>query len=332
MARVSTTLDDSGFQLADVVIEAVVENMAVKRKVLHALESQVRPECILATNTSALSIAQMGEALDDPGRLVGMHFFNPVHRMPLVEVVVAPRTRPEAVSAVVGLARQLGKTPVVVRDAPGFLVNRILAPFMNECSLLFEEGQDVEHLDRAMRRFGMPMGPFELIDEVGADVAAEVGRTLHTELGDRMRPAELAGRLVQAGELGRKSGGGMYRYEGKKRRPRPQLWRSLRSQASAAPLPDAAIQERVFGLMINEAARCLDEEVVSSAADLDLALVFGIGFPPFRGGLLRHADTLGITNLVKQLERLEREAGSRFAPCAKLRRMAEPGETFHAAR
>ncbi len=330
LARISTTLDYSGFRLADVVIEAVVERMDVKRRVLQETEAEVRPECVLATNTSALSVTQMGAGLRDPGRLVGLHFFNPVHRMPLVEIVRGEQTRPETVATVLALARLLGKTPVIVRDAPGFLVNRILAPFLNEASFLFEAGQDIEHLDRAMRRFGMPMGPFELIDEVGTDVAAEVGRTLHEGLGERMRPAALAARLVEARRLGRKSGAGVYRYEGKKRRPEPELWVTLRGRPGASPLPESAVQERIFALMINEAARCLDERIAASAGDMDLALVFGIGFPPFRGGLLRYADTLGIATLVRELERLERDVGPRFAPCARLRRMADTGETFHA--
>ncbi len=203
MARITTTLDYSGFRLAAVVIEAVVEKMDVKRHVLREIESQVTPDCVLATNTSALSVTQMAEALAVPGRLVGMHFFNPVHRMPLVEVIASKHSQPEAVAAVVALARRLGKTPVVVQDSPGFLVNRIQAPKLNESANLFEAGQDVERLDRAMRAFGMPMGAFELIDEVGADVAHEVGRTLHAGLGERMRPAPLTERRLAAGRLGR---------------------------------------------------------------------------------------------------------------------------------
>jgi 3-hydroxyacyl-CoA dehydrogenase/enoyl-CoA hydratase/3-hydroxybutyryl-CoA epimerase len=332
LARITTTLDYSGFGLADLVIEAVVERMDVKQRVLHDLESEVREDCILATNTSALSVTEMASALRDPGRLAGMHFFNPVHRMPLVEVIVSSHTRPATVATVVALARKLGKTPIVVRDAPGFLVNRILAPFMNEASVLFEEGQDVLHLDRAMRSFGMPMGPFELIDEVGADVACEAGRTLHAGLGERMRPAALAARLVDARRLGRKTGSGMYRYAGKRRRPDRALWPTLRDRGAAPPLPPSVVQERVFSAMINEAARCLDEGIVATAADLDLALVFGIGFPPFRGGLLRYADAQGIDTVVRGLERLENDVGPRFAPCSRLRRMADVGETFHGGR
>ncbi|UCE03878.1 MAG: enoyl-CoA hydratase/isomerase family protein [Candidatus Latescibacterota bacterium] len=331
MAHISTTLDYSGFALADVVVEAVVEKMEIKKSVLQEVESHVRPGCILATNTSALSVTEMAQALRDPGRLVGMHFFNPVHRMPLVEVVRSEHSRPEAVSTVVALARRLGKTPVIVRDAPGFLVNRILAPFLNESSLLFEEGEGIERLDAIMRRFGMPMGPFELIDEVGTDVAHKVGVTLHEGLGERMKPAGLAGKLVEAGRLGRKGNVGVYRYVDRRRRPDRAHWNTLRHAGSTRYASDVLL-DRVLGLMINEAARCLEEGIVSDARELDLALVFGIGFPPFRGGLLRYADERGVGEIVARLHELERELGPRFAPCEMLLRLAADAARFHPDR
>ncbi len=330
MALISTTLGYDGFSLADVVVEAVVENLNVKRKVLGELESHVRSNCVIATNTSALSVTRMAESLRDPGRLLGMHFFNPVHRMPLVEIVTTESTRPEALSTVLSLARRLGKTPVVVRDAPGFLVNRILAPFMNESSILFEEGVAVETLDRAMRDSGMPMGPFELIDEIGTDVAEKVGHILHEGLGEHMKPSTLAGRLVQAGRLGKKSGAGMYRYEDGKRKPDGSFWDGLRDGKRTTTSHDAeTLRDRVFGLMLNEAARCLDEGVVHSPGELDLALVFGIGFPPFRGGLLRDADVRGLETWVRRLDELAERFGGRFEPCERLRRMAAAGATFY---
>jgi 3-hydroxyacyl-CoA dehydrogenase / enoyl-CoA hydratase / 3-hydroxybutyryl-CoA epimerase len=334
-ALVSTTLAYDGFHLADTVVEAVVEKLDVKRAVLQELELHVRPDCVLATNTSALSIARLAEGLRAPGRLVGMHFFNPVHRMPLVEVVVGPETRPEAVSTVVALARRLGKTPIVVQDAPGFLVNRILAPYMNESARLFEAGADIAAVDALLRRFGMPVGPFELLDEVGADIACEVGDTMHAGFGERMQPAALAQRLVQAGRLGRKSGAGVYLWQGgrgrpgSRKRPDPGFWRTLREQPAGTPPSPETILDRVLGLMVNEAARCLEEGVVASAEDVDLALVFGIGFPPFRGGLLRWADARGIGPLVEQLQAFAREVGPRYSPCARLLAMAAVGETFY---
>ena len=217
---------------------------------------------------------------------------------------------------------------MVVRDAPGFLVNRVLAPFMNESSILFEEGVGVETLDRAMRTYGMPMGPFELIDEIGTDVAEKVGHILHEGLGEHMKPSTLAGRLVQSGRLGKKSGAGMYRYEDGKRKADASFWDGLR-EGKRASHDVETLRDRVFGLMLNEAARCLDEAVVQSPGELDLALVFGIGFPPFRGGLLRDADVRGLDNWVQRLDDLAARFGPRFEPCERLRQMAAAGATFY---
>jgi 3-hydroxyacyl-CoA dehydrogenase/enoyl-CoA hydratase/3-hydroxybutyryl-CoA epimerase len=330
MAHISATTDYTGFRLADVVIEAVVENMDIKKTVLRELEKETRDSCVLATNTSALSVTEMASAVQDPSRVLGMHFFNPVHRMPLVEIITTEHTNPRAVSTVLALARRLRKTPVLVKDGPGFLVNRILAPYMNESSRLFEEGQDLERLEKLFKRYGMPMGPFELLDEIGTDVAAKVGDILHRGLGERMAPASLATMLMQQKRLGRKNGLGVYRYAGKagrERKAETALWKSLQASRGER-LDDDILVDRVIGLMLNEAARCLEEGIVDSAADLDLALVFGIGFPPFRGGLLRDADARGIPAWVERLRQLEERFGSRFAPCQRLLDMAARGETF----
>ena len=330
MAHISATLDYTGFNLADVVIEAVVENMDVKKSVLQELERETRDSCVLATNTSALSITEMATALQDPSRLLGMHFFNPVHRMPLVEIIATEHTSPRAVSTVLALARRLRKTPVLVKDGPGFLVNRVLAPYMNESSRMFEEGQNLPRIEKLCKRYGMPMGPFELLDEIGTDVASKVGDILHRGLGERMAPAALATSLAKQERLGRKNGIGVYRYAGKGGRDRQAdeaAWKALQS-ASGEHLDDDTLVDRVIGLMLNEAARCIDEGIVASAEDLDLALVFGIGFPPFRGGLLRDADARGIPLWVERLRQLEQRFGPRFAPCQLLVDMAARGETF----
>jgi 3-hydroxyacyl-CoA dehydrogenase/enoyl-CoA hydratase/3-hydroxybutyryl-CoA epimerase len=332
MAHITATLDDTGFQLCDVVIEAVVENLDIKRKVLSGLEKSVREETVLATNTSSLSIAAISESLRHPERCLGMHFFNPVHRMPLVEIVITGRTDARAVARTLALARQMGKTPVLVHDGPGFLVNRILAPYLNESGWLFEAGADVVGLDRTMRRFGMPMGPFELLDEIGTDVAHKVGDVLHAGLGDVARPSPLAGKLHDVGRLGKKSGKGMYVYSGRDRRERhadAEFWRTLRPAGTAsAPPADDEMRDRIFGLMLNEACRCLDEGIIGSAGELDLALVYGIGFPPFRGGLLKYADTRGLPAWADRLREFESRLGPRFAPTERLVRMAASGERF----
>jgi 3-hydroxyacyl-CoA dehydrogenase len=332
MAHISATFDDSGFGLCDVVIEAVVENLDIKRKVLQQMEAAVTEDCVLATNTSSLSIAAIATGLRHPERCLGMHFFNPVHRMPLVEIVRTAATDPRAVARTLQLGRQMGKTPVLVSDGPGFLVNRVLAPYMNEAAWMFEEGLDPVALDRLLKRFGMPMGPFELLDEVGTDVADKAGKVLHEGLGERAAPAPLAGKLHSAGRLGRKSGRGVYIYNkksGRGRRADPNSWRTLRTTGKGgAAMSDDAILDRVFGRMIDEATRCLDEGIIGSAGELDLALVYGIGFPPFRGGLLKYADARGLPALVGALREFESRLGPRFAPSNRLERMAASGERF----
>jgi 3-hydroxyacyl-CoA dehydrogenase/enoyl-CoA hydratase/3-hydroxybutyryl-CoA epimerase len=330
MARISASMDYTGFGLCDLVVEAVVENLDIKRRVLGELEAQVKPDCVLATNTSSLSIAALADGLRRPERVVGMHFFNPVHRMPLVEIVLGPRTAPETVARTLALARQMGKTPVVVQDGPGFLVNRVLAPYLNESGWMFDAGADPQAVDRACRKFGMPMGPFELLDEIGADVAHKVGDVLHAGLGDRLAPSPLAARLHEAGRLGKKTQRGVYVYAGRKRRPDVDAWRRLRSGAGGAttPVDDAEVIDRLLLLMINEATRCLDEGIAACAEDVDLALVFGIGFPPFRGGLLQYVQTRGLAPLVERSRELEARFGPRFAPSDRLVRMAASGARF----
>jgi 3-hydroxyacyl-CoA dehydrogenase/enoyl-CoA hydratase/3-hydroxybutyryl-CoA epimerase len=330
MACITASMDYSGFGLCDVVIEAVVESLEVKRAVLGDLEQHVKPDCVLATNTSSLSIDEIAARAQRPDRVLGMHFFNPVHRMPLVEIVRGKKTSSEAVARTLALTRALGKTPVIVRDGPGFLVNRVLAPYLNESAWMFDEGADPAHVDALFRRFGMPMGPFELLDEIGSDVAHKVGTVLHAGLGDRMRPAPLAGRLHEAGALGKKTQRGMYAYDGKRsrqRKPDPAFWSTLRG-ASVFECSDTDALDRVLTAMVNEAARCLDDDIVDNPADLDLALIFGIGYPPFRGGLLQYWDTRGIPTLVDRLRELTCRYGSRFTPADRLIRMVGSGERF----
>ncbi len=331
MALISGTTDLSGVGTADVVVEAVVERLDVKRKVLADLEARAGKGAILATNTSSLSIDELAKGLKRPERLAGMHFFNPVHRMPLVEIVRGHKTSPETVERLAALAIKMGKTPVVTRDAPGFLVNRILGPCLNEAGHLLDESWEVAAVDRAWRDFGMPMGPFRLIDEIGIDVVRHAGEALAKGLGARLTPAPALLALAESGRLGRKNGRGFYRYrDGRK----PRFDRSVDADigwSGPGPRGDPAIvRERLVLAMINEAARVLQEGVVDSAADVDLGMVMGAGFPPFRGGLLRYADTRGAASLVRDLETLRDRWGARFEPAALLVRLAESGERFHA--
>ncbi len=328
MARILPTLELSGFAQADAAIEAVVEDLDVKRRVFAELEVRMRPDALLATNTSSLSVDALAEGLQHPGRFVGFHFFNPVHKMPLVEVVRGARTSDAALVTAVGLARRLGKTPVVVKDSPGFVVNRILMPYLREAMHLFEEGFAVADVDASMRAFGMPMGPFEVVDEVGLDVAHKVAGVLSAAFPTRMQPAPLLEKLVAAGRLGRKSGTGFYRHAGRKRTPDPMVSALLGQAASRRPGSLEQLSERMALAMVNEGARCLEEGVVADAGAVDTAMIFGAGFPPYRGGVLRWADATGLPHVVERLRALRAEKGERFEPCALLVTKAERGGSF----
>jgi len=328
VALLSGGVDWAGFRRADLVIEAVFEDLAVKHDVFRALEEQVRDDCVLASNTSTIPIARIAAALRAPERLVGMHFFSPVEKMPLLEVIVADGTAPWATATAVTFGRRMGKTVVVVRDAPGFWVNRILAPYLNEAGRLVMDGADIGYVDRAMKAYGFPVGPITLLDEVGLDVGLKASSVLHEAFGERMAPVGGLDALVQAGRLGRKSGRGFYRYERGRRRGVDGSARALIGAATAAaPVPDVA--DRLVYAMLNEAARALDEGVVRRARDGDIAAIFGIGFPPFRGGPLRTLDRIGAVRAVETLRRLEQAHGPRFAPAPVLVRHAERGTGFY---
>jgi 3-hydroxyacyl-CoA dehydrogenase/enoyl-CoA hydratase/3-hydroxybutyryl-CoA epimerase len=259
-----------------------------------------------------------------------MHFFSPVDRMPLLEVIVTEHTAPWVTTTAVAFGRRMGKTVIVVQDRPGFWVNRILAPYLNEAGRLLEEGVPVEVLDATMVRFGFPVGPITLLDEVGLDVAEKSSHVLHEAFGDRLAPAPGIKELVASGRLGRKNGRGFYRYEGGKRRgPDPEVFRMIATRTGSEVAPEE-VEARMVYALLNEAVRGLDEQVVRSARDGDIGAVFGIGYPAFRGGPLRYLDALGAARAVERLETLERRCGSRFAPAPALRRMAETGGRFHA--
>ncbi len=334
-ALIAPTLDYSGFRRTDLVIEAVVENLNVKRQVLGELEAQVRDDCVIGSNTSSLSIADMAAALRRPERFLGIHFFNPVHRMRLIEVVRGPATNAQAISTAFELSKRMGKVPVVVGDCPGFLVNRILMPYLGEGCLLLEEGHPIELVDRAMLNFGMPMGPIELLDEIGLDVASHVSRILARAYGERVVASGILDRLVTQGRLGKKNGLGFYRYLSGKRRTAPEVQAVIESTPRSVPAvqaPTVNLPERLVLPMVNEAARCLMEGIVSSPADVDLALVLGTGFPPFRGGLLRYADALEIGAVVERLTSLAAEGRPRYEPAPLLIDMARQGRRFYADR
>jgi len=333
MALVSGSLDYSGFGAVDLVVEAIVENMEVKHAVLRETEDRVSRECVLATNTSSLSVESMASSLQHPERFCGMHFFNPVHRMPLVEIVRGSRTSDATIATVYALALALGKVPVVVRDGPGFLVNRILAPYLNEAGWLLGDGASIERIDAAAREFGMPMGPLRLIDEVGIDVSSHAGAVMHAALGDRLRPAPVLEALGRTKRLGRKGGVGFYRYEeGKEKGVDPDVYRQLDLDPPWRKVPDAReIRQRLVSQMINEAARALGDGIVGRAGQVDLAMVMGTGFPPFRGGLLRFADTMHTKGVLDIIQGLAERHGDRFAPAPLLKELAGRDRRFYDA-
>jgi 3-hydroxyacyl-CoA dehydrogenase/enoyl-CoA hydratase/3-hydroxybutyryl-CoA epimerase len=330
--QISPALDYDGFKSTNAVIEAIVENMDVKKKVLADLENYVKPDCIVASNTSSLSISKMQEALKHPDRFVGMHFFNPVSKMPLVEVIRGEKSSDEAVSTIFQFSKQLGKTPIVVKDAPGFLVNRLLAPYLNEAAFMLSEGVPIEDLDRVMLKFGMPMGPVELIDEVGIEVGAKVAHILNDAFGARMEPSPLNDKMVKEGYLGKKNGKGFYPYDAKQKRGEldPKIYEVLGVSPKTGAASDEEILERCVLVMINEASRCLAEGVVSSAEEVDLGMIMGTGFPPFRGGLLRYADTLGAKAIVERLNFYAKRFSARFAPADPIVVMAKENRAFYA--
>ncbi len=333
MSAISGTVEPTGFADTDTVIEAVVEDMKIKQAVLKEIEPLLPEDAIFATNTSSLSIDELAEVSQRPENVAGLHFFNPVHRMPLVEVIRGEKTSEETVSRLEELSRKLGKYPLRVANAPGFLVNRLLLPYLNEAAYLFEEGYRMEAIDDHAKKFGLPMGPFELMDEVGLDVGAKVAKYLHEQFGDRARPAALLKALCDDEKLlGKKGGEGFYIYkDGKKRNPNPLVFK-YGGKGSLDDNPDYWIR-RMLAPLINEAARCLDEGIIEAGWQIDIGMVFGTGFPPFRGGPLRWADSVGVDNLASFLKEQAREydgkGGERFQPSDYLTKLVEEKKGFY---
>lgn len=313
----------------DLVIEAAVENLELKTKIFARLDELAGDKTILATNTSALPISELAATTRKPERILGIHFFNPVHRMQLVEIVAARQTSPEILQRAVKFAQQIGKLPVVVKDSPGFLVNRILMPYLIEAGNLFEAGAKIEAVDEAMLDFGMPMGPLRLIDEVGVDVSLHVARTLAAHFGERMKIPTVLNKMLDAKMFGRKSGAGFYLHEkGKEARPNPGVILFVQNQG-AAGFSREELQERMTFLMVNESARCLEEQIVVQPVDVDFAMIMGTGFAPFRGGPLRYADSLGADKIVGAMENLVDRGAEHFKPCDLLKQMAVNGKKFY---
>lgn len=333
LARISGTTDFSGFAGRDLVIEAVFEDLALKQQMVADVEQHCSPHTIFASNTSSLPIGDIAARAQRPEQVIGLHFFSPVEKMPLVEVIPHQGTSEQTIATTVALAKKQGKTPVVVADKAGFYVNRILAPYINEAMRILTEGGKVDEVDRALVRFGFPVGPVQLLDEVGIDTGTKIIPVLEAAFGERFSaPDNIVTAILGDDRKGRKNGRGFYLYpaKGQKGRKRvdPAIYPLIGAGTQAATLTSQHIAERCVMLMLNEAARCFDEGVIRSARDGDIGAVFGIGFPPFLGGPFRYMDSLGAGNVVATLQRLESQYGTRFAPCEPLVRMAEEGGRF----
>lgn len=327
LAHISYTTEFNGFEHCDLALEAIVENAEAKQELYGQLEEIMDEKAIIASNTSSLSIGMLSEKMQHPERFVGMHFFNPVPRMPLVEIIPGKKTSDKTIATVVTLAKEAGKTPVVVGDCAGFLVNRILLPYINEAVRMFEEGADFERIDKLVLDFGMPMGPFVLADEVGLDVGYKVAKVLEDAYGERMQVSSILDRVYhQMQLLGKKAGKGFYIHSAKKRVANDAVKALVFSKRK---FDEQEIIDRAMLIMVNEAAMCLQEGVVKNAQYLDMAMIMGTGFPPYRGGLLKYADTLGIKSIVITLQSLAKNHGLRFEPAKLLLDMAKNGKTFY---
>ena len=329
--RISGTLDYSGFQDSDIVFEAIPENMALKQSILKELEANIPKDCIIASNTSALSISEMASVLEHPERCVGFHFFSPVHRMPLVEIIPGEKTSQESIDIALGVAKQIGKTAVIVKNCHGFLVNRILLPYVNEAVFCLQDGADMKIIDKIATNFGMPVGPLALADEVGLDVGHKVSQILADGYGNRMRVPDLFDMIKEIPDcLGKKTKLGFYAYTGKVKTPNPFVLKALKQFPKTKPKPKV-ILDRLLCIMINEAARCIEEGVIAGPSELDMAMVLGTGFPPHRGGLAYYVDTVGVETIVDTMLFLSETVSSRFYPCQLLLDMKKDKSRFYPA-
>jgi len=329
MDRLSVTTELTGFRRADLVIEAVFEDLELKRQVLAQIELATHDDCVFASNTSSLPIREIGRHARRKARVLGMHFFSPVHKMPLLEVVVTRETDAWATATAVAFGRRLGKHVIVVCDGPGFYTTRALSPYLSEAARLVEEGARIEAVDRALRAFGFPVGPIALIDEVGIDVGAKVSKILHDAFGERMAPAASMARVLEDGRQGRKNGRGFYSYDGKKRQPDESVYALLATGAERRAFETREIQDRLIFAFLNEAALCLQDGILRSPRDGDVGAIFGLGFPPFLGGPFRYLDQLGARFAVEMLEALASRHGGRFKPAALLQDKAKSGKPFY---
>ena len=327
MNRITGTTDYSGFKHIDLVIEAVFEDLALKQGMVADVEQQCQENTIFASNTSSLPISQIAANATRPENVIGLHYFSPVEKMPLVEIIPHEGTSQETIARVVNFARKQGKTPIVVKDMAGFYVNRILAPYLNEAANLMLAGEPIEKIDAALVEFGFPVGPLALLDEVGIDIGSKIAPILEKELGERFKGPDAFSRMIDSKRLGRKTGRGFYDYEKKGKKVDESVYELLGVTPNSR-LNKSEIAQRCVAQMLNEAARCLDEGIIASPRDGDIGAIFGIGFPPFLGGPFSYMDKLGTSKVSSDMSTLA-NSNAIFAPCESLVSMAESGETFY---
>jgi 3-hydroxyacyl-CoA dehydrogenase / enoyl-CoA hydratase / 3-hydroxybutyryl-CoA epimerase len=330
MALVTGGTGYEGFKNVDLVIEAVFEDLALKHRIMGEVEAVTREDCIFASNTSSIPITELARGSQRPAQVIGMHYFSPVNKMPLLEIITHPGTADWVTATCVEVGKKQGKTVIVVNDGPGFYTSRILAPYMNEAAHLLADGADIAALDKALVEFGFPVGPITLLDEVGIDVAQKVGPLMESAFGKRMAAPRALEKVVAEGRLGRKNKKGFYTYDGKKKKEVDvSVYELLPHGRNRKSLDSREMAERCTLQMVNEAVRCLGEGILRSARDGDVGAIFGLGFPPFLGGPFRYADSLGPAELLRRLEHYQDKYGERFTPAPYLLDMVKAGKTFY---
>ena len=341
LAMITGSIDYTGFKSVDIVVEAVFEDLELKQNMVLAIEENTKESTIFASNTSSLPIGNIAAKAKRPENVIGLHYFSPVDKMPLVEIIPhhsnAGRTSDKTISTTVAFAKKQGKTPIVVKDKAGFYINRILAPYMNEAAILLLAGESIDKIDKALVNFGFPVGPMQLLDEVGIDVGAKIGPILQAELGERFATPAAFDKLLDDGRLGKKAQKGFYLYGSRAKKGKKEVDESIYplfaiardGKSSTGVLAANEIAKRCTYMMLNEAARCVDEGIVRSARDGDIGAIFGIGFPPFLGGPLRYIDKIGVKSLVAQLSQWAQVHGERYTPCQALMTMAENEQSYY---
>ncbi len=327
MSRILPRVDYQGFGRVPIVIEAVFEDVGIKHQVIREVEEAGSDDLIFASNTSTIPISRLAEASKRPENMIGMHFFSPVHKMPLIEIIKTAQTSDEAVATTVEVGRRMGKTIIVVNDGPGFFTSRVLGPFINEALWCLSQGASVEQIDRVLTGWGWPVGPIALLDEVGLDIANHAGQVISEYAGDRADTSPIFQKMIDSERLGRKSKRGFYDYRQTPKKVDASMYETIGWEP--AEIDNLEIIERTWMQMLNETARCIEDGIIENPYDIDIGVIFGFGFPPFRGGILREADKQGIDYVVARLEDYAEAYGERLAPAQLLRDMANKGETFH---